>query len=410
MRERMTTIACVVFVLTYVLIASRRLSVLPIGRPAGALLGAVLMVGLGVLTPERALRAIDLGTIVLLFAMMLLSAYLERSGLFGRASAAAVRVSRGPRGFLLAVAIAPGVLSAFLLNDAICLFFAAPLVRVCAERRLPFGPYLLALATSANIGSAATLVGNPQNMIVGSLSGYGFVPFLGAVGPAALAGLAINAALLFSIYGPRLPASFADAGPEPDVGGQRPRLTLVVTLAVVVGLLLDLDLAFTVLAGVMVLVLADRREPADALRSVDGSLLVFFAALFIVVAGLESTGLVAQAWSALRAHISLETPSGLAVLTALLTVGSNVVSNVPMVLLAGPHLAELGSPERAWALVAFVTTVAGNLTLVGSVANLIVAERAREHYDLGFFEYLRFGVVSTLLVLAAGVPLVILMT
>ncbi|HEY8430218.1 MAG TPA: hypothetical protein VIL20_17675, partial [Sandaracinaceae bacterium] len=86
------------------------------------------------------------------------------------------------------------------------------------------------------------------------------------------------------------------------------------------------------------------------------------------------------------------------------------VSNVPMVLLTGPHLAELGEPERAWALVAFVTTVAGNLTLVGSVANLIVVERARAHYELGFLEYLRFGAASTILVLFAGVPLVCALT
>lgn len=406
----MKAIACAVFILTYLLIASRRLAVLPIGRPAGALLGAVLMVAFGVLTPERALAAIDLPTIALLFAMMLLSSYLDRSGLFARASAFAINAAGGPRGLLLVVATAPGVLSAFLLNDAICLFFAGPLVRVCAERRLPFGPYLLALATSANIGSAATLVGNPQNMIVGSLSGYGFVPFLTAVGPAALAGLVINAALLLSIHGARLPDRFAVADSAPLPEGQRSRLTLMVTFGVVVGLLSDLDLAFTVLAGVMVLVLADRREPVEALRQVDGSLLVFFAALFIVVAGLESTGLVADAWSSFRSSISLETPSGVALLTVLLAVGSNVVSNVPVVLLAGPHLAELGNPERAWALVAFVTTVAGNLTLVGSVANLIVVERAKEHYDLGFFEYLRFGAVSTLLVLAAGVPLVLLAT
>lgn len=406
----MSALACAVFLVTYVLIASRRVALLPIGRPAGALLGAVLMVALGVLTPQRALASVDLATLVLLFAMMLLSAYIERSSLFARASGLALRVARGPRGLLLVVAIAPGLLSAFLLNDAICLFLAAPLVRLCAERRLPFGPYLLALATSANLGSAATLVGNPQNMIVGSLSGYAFVPFLAAVGPAALAGLAINAALLSSIYGRRLPARFADASPSAPVEARSAGLTILVTLGIVVGLLFDLDLGFTVLAGVMVLVLADRGEPVEALRKVDGSLLVFFASLFIVVAGLESTGLVARAWEALRGHVSLETPSGLAALTATLAIGSNVVSNVPMVLLAGPHLAALGDPERAWALVAFVTTVAGNLTLVGSVANLIVVERAREHYDLGFFEYLRFGVVSTVLVLAAGVPLVVLMT
>jgi Na+/H+ antiporter NhaD/arsenite permease-like protein len=406
-----TAIAVGVFALTYALIATRRLALLPIGRPAGALLGAVLMVALGVLSPERALEAVDARTILLLFAMMLLSAYLERSGLFGRLARHAVTVCRGPRALLFAVAIVPGVLSAFLLNDAVCLFLALPIAELCKQRKLPFGPYLIALATSANIGSAATLVGNPQNMIVGSLSHLGFVEFMVAVGPASIAGLAINAALLFVFYGGVLPARFADAessAPEPPA--DRLGLTLAVVLVVVVGLFAGLDLGFTVLAGVMILVLVDRREPSSALAKVDWSLLVFFACLFIVVAGLDSTGLVGAAWDAVKEELALDRASGLAALSALLTVGSNVVSNVPMVLLAGPHLAELGDPTRAWALVAFVTTVAGNLTLVGSVANLIVAERARDHYELGFFEYLRFGAVSTILVLGAGVPLVWLMT
>lgn len=406
----MTAVALAVFVLSYALIASRRLSLLPIGRPAGALLGAVLMVALGVLTPSRALASVDGQTLVLLFAMMLLSAYLERSGLFDRLVRFAIARSGGPRGLLLATAIVPGVLSAFLLNDAICLFLSAPLVQICSERRLPFSPYLLALATSANLGSAATLVGNPQNMIVGSLSAYGFVPFLVAVGPAALVGLAINAALLLLVFGRRLPPAFAEAPLPAEPTSSRPRLTLAVVLAIVLGLFFGFDLGFTVLAGVMLLVLADRREPSEALAKVDWSLLVFFAALFVVVAGLESTGLVRDAWLALRSHISLHEPSGLAVLTAILTIGSNVVSNVPMVLLTGPHLAALGDPDRAWALVAFVTTVAGNLTLVGSVANLIVVERARAHYELGFLEYLRFGAASTVLVLMAGVPLVCALT
>jgi Na+/H+ antiporter NhaD/arsenite permease-like protein len=406
----MTFIAVAIFVVTYVLIATRRLSLLPIGRPAGALLGAVAMVAFGVLSPERALEAVDAETIVLLFATMLLSAYLDRSGIFASMSRRALLVFKTPRALLFAVAIAPGVLSALLLNDAICLFLAGPLIEICVQRKLPFGPYLMALATSANLGSAATLVGNPQNMIVGSLSDYGFVPFLVAVGPAALAALAVNAGLLHLYYARHLPERFADAEEQAPAAGSRRGLTSIVVLAIAVGLFAGLHLGFTVLAGVMVLVLADRREPQEALAKVDWSLLVFFACLFVVVRGLDSTGLVSAAWNANRAHISLEEPGGIALLTALLAIGSNVVSNVPMVLLGGPHLADLGDPARAWALVGFVTTVAGNLTLVGSVANLIVVERARGLYDLGFFEYLRFGFVSTVLALAIGVPLVCLVT
>ena len=403
-------IAVAVFVVSYALIATRRLSLLPIGRPAGALLGAVAMVLLGVLSPPEALAAIDGATIVLLFGMMALAAYLERSGAFAHLTALATRALRTPRRLLLGVAIAPGLLSAILLNDAVCLFLAAPLAELCTRRGLPHGPFLIALATSANIGSAATLVGNPQNMIVGSLSGYGFVPFLAAVGPAAAVGLAVNAALLLLYYARRLPDAYA-SDPAPEAPRARvARLPLVVTAALVVALLAGVHLGLAVLGAVMVLVLADRREPTETFARVDWPLLVFFACLFVVVRGLDSTGLVAAAFAALEGQLSLDTAPGLAELSAFLAVGSNVVSNVPMVLLVGPHLAALGQPERAWALVAFVTTVAGNLTLIGSVANLIVAERAHPHHDLGFVEYLRFGAVSTLAVLLAGVPVVYLVT
>jgi Na+/H+ antiporter NhaD/arsenite permease-like protein len=405
----MTALTVAVFALTYVLIASQRLAALPIGRAAGALLGAVLMVATRALTPDEALAAVDGYTLALLFALMGLSAYLERSGLFGRLGRALLASCRTPRALLLVVALVPGLLSAFLLNDAICLFLAPIVIDVASRGRVPMGPYLIALATSANIGSAATLVGNPQNVIIGSLSGYAFAPFLLAVGPAAATGLALNAALLFVYYGRALPEAFAEreeAAPTFAPAG-RPALTAATTLAVVAGFFAGFDLAFTALGGVMVLVLAERREPDEVFAKIDWSLLVFFAALFIVVAGLSHTGLVDAAWEDLRRYVALDDPAGLSILAAALAIGSNVVSNVPVVLLAGPHLAELGSPERAWALLAFVTTVAGNLTLVGSVANLIVAERAKAHHRLGFFEHLRFGLVSTCAVTAAGVPLIV---
>ncbi len=402
-----TALTVAVFAITYVLIATRRLSLLPIGRPAGALLGAVGMVAVGALSPGEALRAVDGNTIVLLFALMGLSACLDRSGLFDRLGEGILRTCRTPPALLVWVALVPGVLSAFLLNDAVCLFFAPVVVDVCARGRLPMTPYLVALATSANIGSAATLVGNPQNVLVGSLSGVGFLEFARVVGPAAAAGLVVNAALLLVYYARALPASLPAPVPTPPRAGARPGLTLAVTLVLVSGFFLGFDLAFCTLGGVMVLVLADRKEPDEVFAAIDWTLLVFFSCLFVVVAGLAQTGLADRAWAASRAYVSLDDPLGLAGLAAALTVGSNVVSNVPIVLLVGPHLAELGNPERAWALTAFVTTVAGNFTLVGSVANVIVAEKAKSHHTLGFFEHLRFGVVSTALVLAVGVPLVV---
>jgi Na+/H+ antiporter NhaD/arsenite permease-like protein len=300
------------------------------------------------------------------------------------------------------------VLSAFLVNDAVCLFLTPVVVATCRKARLPFGPYLIALATCANLGSAATLVGNPQNMIIGSMSGHGFGPFLARSAPAAVVGLALNLILLRLYYRRLLPARFDLPVRSPAGIPDRRRLALtgLVTAAIVAGFFLGGHLGYTSVAGVLVLILADRRDPREAFARVDWPLLVFFCGLFVVVAALRETGLVERAWLAARPYLAFDDPAGLAAFSGAMTVGSNLVSNVPMVLLAGPHLAAIGDPGTGWVLLAFVTTVAGNLTLVGSVANIIVAESAREHHTLGFWEYLRFGAVSTVLVLAAGVPVV----
>jgi Na+/H+ antiporter NhaD/arsenite permease-like protein len=139
---------------------------------------------------------------------------------------------------------------------------------------------------------------------------------------------------------------------------------------------------------------------------VDWPLLVFFCSLFVVVGALGKTGLADAAWAAAAPYLDLREPSGVSLFTALMAAASNIFSNFPMVVLTGPHLATLGAEQLGWVLLAFTTTVAGNLTLVGSVANIIVAECAGDDYHLGFFEYLRFGLVSTFLALAAGVPII----
>jgi Na+/H+ antiporter NhaD/arsenite permease-like protein len=399
--------AILIFVLAYILIAARRLSILPIGRPAGALLGAVLMVVVGAVSPEQSYRAIDGNTIVLLLGMMLLAAYIERAGLFDWAAAWALATCRTGFGLLAMVSILSGVLSAVLVNDTVCLFLAPIVISACRRARLPMGPYLIALATSANIGSAATLVGNPQNMIIGSMSGIGFRHFLSLAGPAAVVGLLVNLALLFVYYNRSLPGRLAPQAPVAQaIHPRKARLAGLVAALVIAGFFAGFHLGYTALGGAMILVLADREDPHVAFGRVDWPLLMFFSCLFIVVDGLARTGVVDAAWRALAPAVHLDRIGGLAAFSALVVAGSNLVSNVPLVMLAGPHVPELGHATLGWVLLGYVSTVAGNLTLVGSVANIIVAERARKDYALGFREYLRFGLVSTLVVLVTAGPVV----
>ncbi len=400
-----------IFILTYVLIASRRLSILPIGRPAGALFGATLMVAAGALTPEQSYRSIDHNTILLLFSMMILSIYLERAGFFILTARKIGKICNTPWKMLISVVLSSGFLSAFLMNDTICIFMTPIVVSICRTYGLPFGPFLIALATSANIGSAASLVGNPQNMIIGSLSSFNFGRFILFAAPPALLGLLINIVLLRLIYRKEIPSAFASM-PDPDDNGNgngKMRLALATVLCVISGFFAGWHLAYTSLAGVMFLIIADREEPSEIFARIDWSILVFFCCLFIVVQGLNLTGIVEKAWTASESWLRFSRPAGLFFFTALMTAGSNIVSNVPMVMLTGPLIGNLGPAEAGWVLLAFITTVAGNLTLIGSVANIIVAEGAKKYYTLNFFEYLRFGLISTITVLTAGVGLIYLM-
>lgn len=396
-----------IFLLSYLLITARRLRWLPIGRPAGVLLGAVLMVAVGALTPAQAYARVDHDTIVLLFGMMLVTAHLDRAGFFGWAGQGLLRACRGsPRRLMAGLALLSGLLSALLVNDTVCLFLTPVVVAACRRGGLPMGPFLLALATSSNLGSVATPVGNPQNMIIGHLSGLSFARFLLLAGPVTLLGLGLNLLLLWAWYGRHLPATTPPLDEPLPVDRRRLVWVGVVCLGALGGMFLGWHKGFTALGGGVLLLAVLRDDPQEVFARVDWSLLVFFCGLFVVVGALDQSGLAARVLDRAIPFMRLDGAPGAAAFGAGMTVGSNVVSNVPLVTLVGPHVDRFGPPELTWTLLAFVTTAAGNLTLIGSVANVIVAERAQADYTLGFAEYLRFGLPSTLLVLAAGIPFV----
>src|SRR5690242_6776776 len=185
-----------IFCVTYLLISGRQLKVLPLNRPAAALLGTVLMVACGVLTPEQAYRAVDYDTLVLLLGMMIISAYLCLGGFFDWAADWILRRAQSPQSLLVYLIFTSGILSALLVNDIVCLMLTPLVVAVIVRGKLPLPPYLFALAMSANLGSVATLVGNPQNMIIGHLSHISFLRFSASLLPVAIAGMAIEYAVL----------------------------------------------------------------------------------------------------------------------------------------------------------------------------------------------------------------------
>jgi Na+/H+ antiporter NhaD/arsenite permease-like protein len=402
-------IAIAIFALTYLLISGRRLKLLPLNRPAAALLGTVLMVVTGVLTPEQAYRAVDYDTLVLLLGMMLIAAYLHLGGFFDWAAHWTLRAARTPQRLLLFLILTSGVLSALLVNDTVCLMLSPLVVRVIARSGLPLLPYLLALAMSANLGSVCTLVGNPQNMIIGQLSGLSFGRFTLELLPAAAAGLALEFVILRLGFRRVLAAARiqADPGAAPPLDRRLVRLALLTLAGVFAGFLAGWNLAWTALAGGAVVMVLARRDTHEVLKQVDWHLLLLFAALFVVVEGLNLTGLPGQLYEQLRGLFGATATAQAWNLTWFAAAGSNIFSNVPFVLVAGQWLPHFADPPLMWKVMALATTFAGNLTLLGSVANLIVVESARGHLEVGFWDYARFGIPVTLLTLVVGTALLL---
>jgi Na+/H+ antiporter NhaD/arsenite permease-like protein len=273
--------------------------------------------------------------------------------------------------------------------------------------KLPLPPYLLALAMSANLGSVATLVGNPQNMIIGHLSHIPFLRFSALLAPVAIAGLAIQYALLRVGFRRTLREAVIhrpDSPPRP-LDRRLLTLTLVVLGLVFCGFVAGLNLAWTAMGGGAAIMVLARRDTHQVLKHVDWHLLVFFAALFAVVEGLSVTGLPDQVYGHVKGVFGTSAASqgwNLAWFSAL---GSNVFSNVPFVLVAGKWMDNFANPELMWKVMALATTFAGNLTILGSVANMIVVESARAHVEVGFWDYARFGIPVTILTTVAGMAI-----
>jgi Na+/H+ antiporter NhaD/arsenite permease-like protein len=393
--------AAVIFALTYVVLGFGALPPLRMDRTGAALVGATAMVAFGVLTPHEAVAAIDFQTIALLFGMMIVVAHLRIAGFFGWLSGRAFRWAHTP-GALLAILVAiSGVLSALFVNDTACILLTPIALETAMALSLPPTPYLLAVAMGANAGSVATVVGNPQNMLVGSFSGISYLRFLAALGPVAVAALVTTTLLLRFAFRRQLAsgrvAAEVAAHPRPLQVGLMWK-SAVVTALLFIALLVGINPGVAALTAASALLITRRIRPARVYVQVDWALLAMFAGLFIVVRGIEVAGLTGY-WLA-------RIPDGLRhsawALAGITTVLSNLVSNVPAVLVLRGWPPAAAHPDLAWLVLAMASTLAGNLTLVGSVANLIVVEQARSQASIGFWEYARIGVPITLVTLALG--------
>jgi Na+/H+ antiporter NhaD/arsenite permease-like protein len=398
-----TITAIIIFAGTYLVIAIGKPPFYRLDRAGAALLGASLMAALGVVSLDEAYRAIDFDTITLLLGMMIVVANLRLSGFFRLVSNWVVIRARHPVVLLMAIVLVAGSFSAFLVNDTICLALTPLVLDLAARLKRDPVPYLLAVPMASNVGSTATITGNPQNMIIGGLSGVSYGTFAGALWPVAAAGLILTVLLISLIYRREFlnRERFLVVAPT-EQPYDRPLVvkSVLVTLAMVILFFAGQPVAKVAIVGGALLLLTRRLHPEEVYREIDWPLLLMFAGLFIVVTGLE-TAVLTPGLIARIGNFHLETVPVLSVVTALL---SNLVSNVPAVLVLKPFITSLSDPQRAWLAVSMASTLAGNFTLVGSAANLIVAQRAQSGgVAIGFWPYFKVGAPLTVLTILFGI-------
>ncbi|KAK4838449.1 hypothetical protein QYF36_013845 [Acer negundo] len=498
------------FAIFWVLAVFPAVPYLPIGRTAGSLLGAMLMVIFQVITPDQAYAAIDLPILGLLFGTMVVSVYLERADMFKYLSKLLSWKSRGPKDLLCRICLISAISSALFTNDTSCVVLTEFVLKIARQHNLPPHPFLLALASSANIGSSATPIGNPQNLVIAVQSKISFGNFVIGILPAMLVGVIMNALILLamcwkllssqkdeedataeiiadedmnshrfsaatlfhvtslnpqewnskretiglqsstnvngqkghvdntlrsqanSVYNEihRVSNGASDSARIPieskevlstDVSFQqskeetvpsrevlseqslegkerwkrmfRKACLYIVTIGMLVSLLMGLNMSWTAITAALALAVLDFKDARPNLEKVSYSLLIFFCGMFITVDGFNRTGIPSNLWDIMEPYAQIDHIGGIAVLTVVILVLSNLASNVPTVLLLGARVAASAAAiseadeKKAWLILAWVSTVAGNLSLLGSPANLIVCEQARSAPHLGALKH-----------------------
>ena len=398
----------IVFTLVYFGLAVGKLPFVHLDRAGITLVGATVALVLGVVTFRQAVDAVDFSTIALLFGMMVVVAYLRLGGFFRRLASSVLSRAETPIGVLAAVVGLSGLLSAFLVNDVVCLALGPVVLSLARRARRDPVPYLVALATAANVGSTATITGNPQNMIIGGLSHITYGRFAARLAPIAALGLVLVFAVVAVAFRSALSTDIGEdarpsIAPNDPAGMPNPKLLpkgVTVLLGLIGCFFAGVPVEIAALGAGAVLMLG-RQRPEPLYAQIDWNLLVMFAGLFVVVAAFELH--VVSTW-----NLGWVTSSGtapVAALSAATAVLSNLVSNVPAVLLLKSIISPMApaAREHAWLTLAMASTLSGNLTPVASVANLIVLEGAqRQGVRVSLWDYCRVGVPVTVVTLVLG--------
>lgn len=405
----MQTTALIIFIITYIGIIFTRLPRMNIDRPSAAFFGAVAMILFGVITFDEAIRAIDFNTIALLLGMMIIVATLELDGFFEWIVTRTLAVADSPFKLLVVLSFTTGIASAFLVNDAVVLLFTPVIIGICRSLKLNPVPFLIAEILSSNIGSAMTITGNPQNMLIGINSGISYGHFLLFLLPVSVTGMLVIVYFVKwyypSVITPRFPETDKKTKPDMAVVEKETsynyhsmRFSVPIFILVIILFFLsrplNLSIPLIALIGASLILLLGHIKPSKVIRQVDWVLLLFFASLFIVVHAVEKAGLMEQ----LLSHVKLtENGVGLAGIHMVSLFLSQIVSNVPFTVVMLPLLKTANS-DVLWLALASASTLAGNATIIGAMANLIVIETAESKgVKIKFMEFFKIGIVVTII-------------
>jgi Na+/H+ antiporter NhaD/arsenite permease-like protein len=392
-----------IFAVTYIGVALGRIPGLMLDRNGIALLGAIAMIVSGTVLLGQAVASIDFPTILLLYALMIVSAQLRLGGFYTRTAQAMAALCGRPRLFLLAGMLVSAVMSAILANDIICLAFTPVLAMTLLKARLNPLPFLLGLAVASNIGSAATIIGNPQNLLIGQVGRLEFGAFLAWCAPPALVAFVGAYLILLWRYAGQWqldPTAEPDAPPPiwPAFNPWQSAKGLAVVVVLMALFFTAIPRELTAMAAAGVLLCSRKMKARHMVELVDWHLLTLFCALFIVIEGIALAGLPEKMVGLLAGSgVDIQQPL---ILTVVSTVLSNIVSNVPAVMLLVRFL-DAAQPEQ-WYVLALSSTFAGNLITIGSIANLIVIEKAAESgIRIDFLTHAKVGILVTLWSMAA---------
>ncbi|HQI71366.1 MAG TPA: SLC13 family permease [Bacteroidales bacterium] len=409
--ENIQIIALIIFVITYIGIIFTRLPWINIDRPSAAFFGAVAMILFNVLSFEEAVFSIDFNTIALLLGMMIIISTLQLDGFFSFIARKTMVYSRTQFRLLVIIVFVTGISSAFMVNDAVVLLFTPVIIALCTTYRINPIPYLIAEILASNAGSVMTMTGNPQNMLIGVSSGISYGSFLLRLLPVSVLGMVVIVFVVRLVY----PANFRDKSPLQMYGNdfeynfKSMRISVPIFLGVVLlfffSNILGLSIPMIALLGGSMILIFGKIKPSMVIQKIDWVLLLFFASLFIVVHGIEKVGLMQFVISSepIRGDAG-----GVIALHGISLVASQIVSNVPFTIALLPLMKTISS-ETLWITLASASTLAGNATIIGAMANLIVIESAKnQQVKIGFFEFFKAGIITTILTFILSIGIILL--